>query len=568
MGAADEDGENPFDGGDGSRLFPYEISTAKQLLSVGGERGAYYRLVDDIDISAVDNVHPIGDDRDRFRGNFDGNGHTIRGLTIDRPTESEIGLFWDCQGVDIWDLNLVDVDITGDDKVGGLVGDFTAGTISNVSVSGTISGSDQIGGIVGNAGVGSVIEDTTANVTITADRHVGGIVGWNSDGPVRRAHADVDLTATTGDAGGLVGRHTPWRGDRSETVISDSSATGEVLSSSVVGGLVGKTDSEGAVIDSIADVRVNTLDGEINSRVGGLIGQHIGTEVRRSVATGEVTGGRNAGGLVGINRGTIVESYATGETTGQDYVGGLVGTNRDTIVDCYATGAVTGRDDSVSTDVGGLVGRNINESGSSVYTGTVERSYAISTLEWEDDESVGGLVGKNAIIDDEQFETGVVVTSYWGVAETGLTTSPTVSDDHGLETAAITGSDAAESLEAFDFGEVWTTTDIYPALAWQDRPADAFADVTTSDDPFEATYPIEEFEKEMEPEESLEDENTTTGEADSDGSADEGNESDELGTDDSSSDGVPGPGLVGAVVSLGATGYLLARRAVPDEYDA
>ncbi|WP_161606875.1 GLUG motif-containing protein [Natronolimnohabitans innermongolicus] len=340
------------------------------------------------------------------------------------------------------------------------------------------------------------------------------------------------------------------------------------MSSSVVGGLVGKTDSEGAVIDSIADVRVNTLDGEINSRVGGLIGQHIGTEVRRSVATGEVTGGRNAGGLVGINRGTIVESYATGETTGQDYVGGLVGTNRDTIVDCYATGAVTGRDDSVSTDVGGLVGRNINESGSSVYTGTVERSYAISTLEWEDDESVGGLVGKNAIIDDEQFETGVVVTSYWGVAETGLTTSPTVSDDHGLETAAITGSDAAESLEAFDFGEVWTTTDIYPALAWQDRPADAFADVTTSDDPFEATYPIEEFEKEMEPEESLEDENTTTGEADSDGSADEGNESDELGTDDSSSDGVPGPGLVGAVVSLGATGYLLARRAVPDEYDA
>ena len=226
------------------------------------------------------------------------------------------------------------------------------------------------------------------------------------------------------------------------------------------------------------------------------MGEHNGGVIRRSSATGPVTGGTYVGGLVGDNRtkyaaeerpSPIETSYATGAVTGEDCVGGLVGRNCDDVVDCYATGSVT-----ATGDVGGLVGRNLADS-RSLYPGTIDRSYAIGTLEWADDESVGGLVGTNADVDDEEVTVGDVIDAYWGVAETGLVTSAGSPDADALETESMTGSEAAEAFEGFDFRRTWTTTETYPALSWQEDPDEAFADVTTTDERFEATYPEAEF---------------------------------------------------------------------------
>ena len=64
-----------------------------------------------------------------------------------------------------------------------------------------------------------------------------------------------------------------------------------------------------------------------------------------------MSGTEFAGGLAGLNAGTISNSYATASVTAGAYVGGLVGNNGGTISNSYATGNVSG-----SSYVGGLVG--------------------------------------------------------------------------------------------------------------------------------------------------------------------------------------------------------------------
>ena len=70
--------------------------------------------------------------------------------------------------------------------------------------------------------------------------------------------------------------------------------------------------------------------------VGGLVGDNDGYIIGNSYAAGSADGGDgdidSVGGLVGRNRGSIVNSYATGYANGgdgkQDNVGGLVGYSR------------------------------------------------------------------------------------------------------------------------------------------------------------------------------------------------------------------------------------------------
>jgi len=77
--------------------------------------------------------------------------------------------------------------------------------------------------------------------------------------------------------------------------------------------------------------------------------------VSNSCSTGNVTGKKHVGGLVGLNDwGTISNCYCTGNVTGEKRVGGLVGSNDwGTISNCCSTGSVTG-----DSNPGGLVGYN------------------------------------------------------------------------------------------------------------------------------------------------------------------------------------------------------------------
>ena len=93
---------------------------------------------------------PIGDENESFRSTFTGLGHTITGLTINRPSSNNVGLFGHTQDATIRDVGLVGGAVSGGNYVGGLVGWSTGGTINNTSSTGAfVSGVNQIGGLVG-----------------------------------------------------------------------------------------------------------------------------------------------------------------------------------------------------------------------------------------------------------------------------------------------------------------------------------------------------------------------------------------------------------------------------------
>ena len=62
-----------------------------QLQAVNSNLGGSYRLIADIDLSGI-NFIPLGDGNS-FDGLFNGNGFTIRNLTLDLPASNDLGLF-------------------------------------------------------------------------------------------------------------------------------------------------------------------------------------------------------------------------------------------------------------------------------------------------------------------------------------------------------------------------------------------------------------------------------------------------------------------------------------------
>ncbi|GLQ76999.1 hypothetical protein GCM10007881_05150 [Mesorhizobium huakuii] len=95
------------------------------------------------------------------------------------------------------------------------------------------------------------------------------------------------------------------------------------------------------------------------SATGGLVGQNDGS-ITRSFSTVGVNARdyNSAGGLVGANTasGTISQSYSTGWVLGSSFVGGFVGLNQGSISDSYSTGPASGINGG--TQVGGFVGVN------------------------------------------------------------------------------------------------------------------------------------------------------------------------------------------------------------------
>jgi hypothetical protein len=204
-------------------------------------------------------------------------------------------------------------------------------------------------------------------------------------------------------------------------------------------GLFGDVD-RGAIIKNIGVVNV-TVTGE--GGVGALVGVNWGT-VSNSYCTGSVTSDGSVGGLAAVSLGGAVsDSYFTGSVTGGDNVGGLLGTNSDgSVSDCYSTGNVTGH-----SFVGGLVGRNPFDTVSNSYStcsvagyesvgglvgynykGTVSDSFATGSV--TGNSSVGGLVGENTLEGtvSKSYSTGSVTGNSTVGGLVGLNSNATVSN--------------------------------------------------------------------------------------------------------------------------------------------
>lgn len=179
---------------------PTEVEDWNDLNAIREDLSADYVLVADLDDETAgydDHVdspdggwEPLGDFSDRFYGTFDGNGHEISDLQIDRPETDRIGLFAYLVGT-IESVTLTDVDVaSGDGKVGGLVGESDEGQIVESSVSGRVTGTDSVGGIVGFSG--GDIRMSSASVEVSGEGAVGGLVGYNGE-EIRNASVSGDV---------------------------------------------------------------------------------------------------------------------------------------------------------------------------------------------------------------------------------------------------------------------------------------------------------------------------------------------------------------------------------------
>ncbi len=216
-----------------------------------------------------------------FVGSFDGQGYEMGDLFINRPDESDVGLFGVVEtGGVIENVGVVNGDITGYEAVGSLVG-YSRGTV----------------------------RDSYTRSNVAGDLDVGSLVGVN-DGTVSNSYSSGSLAGRDG-VGGLVGKN--------DGTVSNSYSIGTINGNDFVGGLVGK--NEGTVSNSYS---TGTVEG--NDFVGDLVGVNGGT-VSNSYTGGTVDGSNFIGGLVGRNEGVVSKCYSTGNVTGDEHAGGLVGQN-------------------------------------------------------------------------------------------------------------------------------------------------------------------------------------------------------------------------------------------------
>lgn len=279
--------------GYGTPESPYLLLNADQLNVMRQNLSAHYILMDDIDLNASvawnlgTGWEPVGTSVAPFTGTFDGNGHTISGLSISRPTTDFQGLFGYTSGAVIRRVKFDDVHILGKTNCGGVTGYAASGRLDEINLQGTI-------------------------LAFSAS---GGIVGVILDGSLQRAWADVDMKSYSDYAGGLVGYITST--GIPSGVVSNSGSTGAIDGNYNIGGVVGMV-AWGYVLNSYSHAAVKGT-----YQVGGLVGT-VGWSnpgyISRCFATGTVTlnsGGSYSGGLVGrMMAGNIRESYWDMQSSG------------------------------------------------------------------------------------------------------------------------------------------------------------------------------------------------------------------------------------------------------------
>ena len=374
-----------------------------------------FELANDINMRGVDfrGIGTCGGDSANidytkaFKGTFHGNGYSISNLTIN-TTEDYVGLFGYISGGTVDSLGIKNCNISGESRVGGLVGYMDSGAISSSYSMGSVNGSWCLGGLVGemsNVEISNSYSYSTCIVLLGGSSCVGGLVGSMGSGSIESCYSTGNVEGSI-YIGGLVGEGSSVT---IENCYSTSSVTGRVECG---GGLIGRVYGDDSLISSCYSTG-NVKGGDY---VGGLIGQASGA-ITNSYFTGNVKGGDYVGGLIGRVSGAITNSYSTGNVEGLVYVGGLIGGVSGTITNSYSTGNVKGD---------GLVGGLAGIAGS----GTITNSYSTGNVVGNGNYYVGGFVGGNnaAAITNSYYDTqksgqAIGVGAGDGTGVSGVTTS-------------------------------------------------------------------------------------------------------------------------------------------------
>jgi hypothetical protein len=240
--------------GDGSQLHPYRIASLGDIYWISlnpSSWGAYFVQTADIDASPTmawnggAGFLPIGSTSPYFYGRYDGQNHTITGLYINRPTTDFVGLFGGTY-TGVKNLGLINVNITGGEYTGALIGLTWGDSVNNCYSTGMIkSPSADVGGLIGwNSGAGSIVMNSFSACSVNSNYTAGGLVGHMYHGTLSNCYAAGTVSANNSNAGGLIGVN--------ESVVDKCYAVGTVSAPSNAGGLVGYNGS--TVTNSFWDI--------------------------------------------------------------------------------------------------------------------------------------------------------------------------------------------------------------------------------------------------------------------------------------------------------------------------
>ena len=363
--------------GSGTESDPYKLSTTRNLLAmkatlVKGQM-TYFKLMNDIDMSSIENWEPLNPDEPYDLGIvFDGGGYSLKNLKSKGKTYSSFFgvLYGKCHNVKFVDA---EIEAVGDDSGSGIIGGYIGtggkpGYVSDVMVSGTVTNNavgQPVGGLCGTAREATIENCKTSGLTVTNNvksASVGGLCGIMNGATVRGCEADVKVVNNFGDgtvkgrtaAGGVAGR----TDSKAENIISGCVVRGTVeitkgTINTYTGGIVGYEVNVGA---EIKDCEVYATVKSAGERVGGIVGHYQGGTVSGCKFYGEVNAATQyAGGIAGItsSESVIENCLSAGKIVCGTGVGGIVGKNENklTVEDCLFSGKLKG-----VQRLGGIVG--------------------------------------------------------------------------------------------------------------------------------------------------------------------------------------------------------------------
>ncbi len=346
-----------FSGGVGSSINPYIIETYDDLVELSNSSFVWqHYFVQTHDIDASDSkflnvgdhdgdpntpdepmgLNTIGNSNIKFTGAYEGKGHTISYLKVNRPTEDYVGLFGYVKTAEVNNIVLVNSEIIGSRYVGGMMGMNLWTDVSGLQVRSTdVRGTDShVGGLIG-INYESDLDNCYSTGVVYGTRHCGGLIGWTWYSSFITNSYSSSIVHAVSESGGFIGQC-------SSAIIYNCYAKGEVNCD--------QSDSGGFIGDmSNTTINKSYATGDVNgsARVGGFIGySFVGNNVQNSFSTGIVTGGQGyAGGFAGRNRASSIKNcYSTGSVYSAIPAAFCAGNDEGaSIENCYATGYVKPR---------------------------------------------------------------------------------------------------------------------------------------------------------------------------------------------------------------------------------
>ena len=323
-----------------------------------------------------------------FRGEIDGQGHSISGLVGYRGA----GFIDKFGSGTIKNLTIKDSYFFGGPYLGGLISRASSVNVENVTVQATVVSTvgGYVGGFVANSSYGTFRDCVFKGYISAVDTSSDGVGGIAGDSYALFINCENQGRIEGYDAvGGIVGIL--------RNVVLQSRNTGMVRGTKRVGGVVGQNFSQLAFCSNEGPVTA------INE-VGGVVGSNNGAALNLS-NTADVQGDIRVGGVVGESTTLISGSYNTGTVTGAKYIGGILGTGASSMrgnyhgaSSCFNIGSVKG-----NSYVGALVGNRSRISNSIALASTA------LTLAGSEDGAVAGDTLGGEFASSGAFTDGIVL---------------------------------------------------------------------------------------------------------------------------------------------------------------